>query len=146
MKLMKVNRGYYNPSISNFFDNWFDRDLTNFRGQDMAQTMSAVNVLETKDGFELELAAPGFSKDNIKVDVDKDVLTISAEMSQENSSDDDIYTRREYSISSFNRSFTLPETVEGDKIGANYKDGILKVSIPKKEEAKLKAKRLVKVS
>jgi len=143
---MKVNRGYHNPPFSNFFDNWLDTDILNFRGRDMTQTMSAVNVLETKDSFELELAAPGFSKDSFKIDIDKDVLTISAEMSQENRADDDTYTRREYSISSFNRSFTLPETVEGEKIGANYKDGILKVSIPKKEEAKLKAKRLVKVS
>ena len=100
-------------------------------------SMPAVNVKETEDQFELELAAPGLGKDDFNIQVDQDLLTISSEKEiKKEEKEDGRFTRREFSYSSFKRSFSLPETVASEKIEANYTDGILSVVIPKKEEAK----------
>ncbi|MBI5914723.1 MAG: Hsp20/alpha crystallin family protein [Bacteroidetes bacterium] len=94
-------------------------------------TVPSVNVSETKEAYNLEVAAPGMKKDDFKVEVKEGHLCISAETKTEKSEKDDNYTRKEFSYSSFNRTFWLPENVKPDGITAAYKDGILKIGVPK---------------
>lgn len=137
------------PSLLNdfFTDDWLNSSLANWKST--GATLPAVNVKETNDDFSIEVAAPGMKRDDFKVELDNNVLTISSEResnSEEKGSDGN-YTRREFSYQSFQRSFTLPENhVEGDKIAARYVDGILHITVPKKEEAKVKPAKQIAVS
>ncbi len=108
----------------------------------------AVNVLEDENSFKIELAAPGLKKEDFKINVHENVLTISAEQKTESeeSKSNGKYTRKEFNYSSFKRSFTLPKTVDGEKIVASYNDGVLGLELPKKEEAKPKEPRLIEVA
>ncbi|NJO02211.1 MAG: Hsp20/alpha crystallin family protein [Bacteroidia bacterium] len=135
------------PRVSTMLDNFFNRDIfdsTNFS----SGSLPAVNIKETKDEFLVELAAPGMSKEDFKVELDHNALRISSEKKQEHEEKarDGKYSRREFSYQSFQRTFTLPHTVENDKISATYKEGILRLSIPKKEEAKEKPARVINIS
>lgn len=113
--------------------------------ENYAATLPAVNIKENETGYHLELAIPGKNKEDFKVEVDKDVLTISMETKTEDEKTGDNYTRKEFSYTSFKRSFTLPETVDSEKIKASYKDGILSFSLPKKDEALPKPKRMIEI-
>lgn len=145
MSIVKANKngGSFPSVFSDFFDN--DRFFNN-RWFENVSNMPAVNIKETDADFDVEFAAPGFKKTDFKVDIDNNVLTISAEKKDEKSEEGKRYTRKEFSYSSFSRSFTLPQSVNADKIDAKYNDGILKLNIPKKEEAKAKAKKEIKVA
>jgi HSP20 family protein len=99
-------------------------------------TMPAVNITEQKDDYQVSLAAPGLKKDDFNIDVDGNMITISCEKEENKEEKDSRCNRREYSYSSFERSFTLPDEVNKEKIEAKYEDGILKLVLPKKEEAK----------
>lgn len=109
--------------------------------------MPAVNIKEDATSYMLELNVPGRKKDDFKIEVDNDVLTISSEskkeVSKENENDSVKFTRREFAFTSFKRAFTLPETIDTEKIEAVYEDGILSFTLPKKEEALPKPKRLI---
>ena len=98
--------------------------------------LPAVNISEDDKSFCVDIVAPGFKKDDFKVNVEDDMLTISAEAKSEKTEEDKKkqYTRREYSHSSFTRSFKLPENAKDDTISADFKDGILKLTIPKSEQ------------
>ncbi len=98
--------------------------------------MPAVNVKETDDTYEITMAAPGLEKNDFKIDVNGSLLTISAEKDEKKEEKDETYSRREYSYRSFSRSFSLPEDIFKDKIDANYMNGELRLTLPKKEEAK----------
>lgn len=151
MKTMVRTNGNLFPAmpslLNNFFtDDWFDSTLANWRTQ--GATLPAVNVRETNDEFQIEVAAPGMKRDDFKVELDNNVLSISSQRENRNEEKDQNgdYTRREFSYQSFQRSFTLPENkVEGEKIAAKYKDGILYITIPKKEEAKVKPAKQITV-
>lgn len=106
----------------------------------------AVNVRETESDYRLELVVPGFQKDEIQLEVDHDVLKISARHQEEKNEENERYTRREFSMSSFQRSFQLPETVNDEGISADYREGILHVTLPKREEAMPKPKRLISLN
>ncbi|HRH10481.1 MAG TPA: Hsp20/alpha crystallin family protein [Bacteroidia bacterium] len=122
----------------NFFGNkWLEREF--------GQNMPAVNIKEKSNEFIIDFASPGFEKNDFKIEVDNNVLTVSAEKKNEKKEENERFTRKEFSFNSFSRSFTLPQTVNPDSIGANYNDGILKLTIPKKEEAKTPAKKEIKV-
>lgn len=99
-------------------------------------TIPAVNVTESNNAYNVSLAAPGLKKSDFNIDVDGNILTISSETEENKEEKDNRYTRKEYSYSSFSRSFTLPQEVQQDKIDASYEDGVLKLTLPKKEEAK----------
>ncbi|MEP7321132.1 MAG: Hsp20/alpha crystallin family protein [Saprospiraceae bacterium] len=99
-------------------------------------TVPAVNVTETKDDYQVKVAAPGLKKEDFKVDVEGNILTISSEKEETKNEKDEKYSRKEYTYSSFSRSFTLPDVVHRDKIDAKYENGILSLSLPKREEAK----------
>ena len=137
------------PSLLNEFfnDGWFDSSLANWRSQ--GGSMPAVNVRESNDEFMIEVAVPGMKRDDFKVELDNNVLTISSskEEKAEEKNRAGEYTRREFSYQAFQRSFSLPEAkVEGGKISAKYTDGILYVTVPKREEAKMKPVRQIAVS
>jgi HSP20 family protein len=114
-------------------------DFSNFSGFDSRTSVPAVNVHENQDAYQLDVAAPGLQKEHFSVNVDGRTLTISAENKHENTQEEDgKWSRREFSYSSFARSFTLPEAVKADAIVAKYENGILSVTVPKAEEVKPK--------
>ena len=105
-----------------------------------------VNIRENDNSYEVELMAPGMKKEDFNIELDNELLTISAEIKSENNTQEEgKFTRREFSYSSFKRTFTLPETVKEEDINALYQDGILKISLPKKEEALPKPKRMIEI-
>lgn len=107
----------------------------------------AVNVKESDDNFTLEIAAPGFVKEDFNIELDNEVLTISSETnSNKDTENNGKYTRREFDYSAFKRVFSLPDTVDGTKIEAAYENGVLLIALPKKEEAKVQPKRLIEIS
>ena len=124
------------PSL---FEDFFNKPLLDlFDGGLSSRMMNvpAVNITERKDDYLVSLAAPGLKKEDFKIDVEGNLLTISSEKEKESEEKDEKHTRQEYSYSSFERSFSLPDEVNKDKIDAHYKDGILELVLPKKEEAK----------
>ena len=96
----------------------------------------AVNITEQKDNYLVSLAAPGLKKEDFRIDVDGNMLTISSEREESKEEKDKKFTRKEYNYSSFSRSFSLPEEINKEKIEATYENGVLKISLPRKEEAK----------
>lgn len=124
-------------SFDDFFKPW--REL--MHGLDGTRswasfTVPAVNISEDKESYNLSMASPGMKKDDFKIDLEGNVLTISAEIEEEKEKKDEKLRRKEYSYSSFSRSFNLPDTVNRNKIEATYKDGVLKLKMQKKEDAK----------
>ncbi|MDA3853455.1 MAG: Hsp20/alpha crystallin family protein [Bacteroidales bacterium] len=115
---------YHNEDVFNDLFNWNNRQVMNSRSNS-----PSVNIKENEDGFALELATPGLKKEDFKIELNNDILTISAEKKEEESKDK--FSKHEFSPLSFERAFTLPDTVSGDKIKANYENGILTLSIPK---------------
>ncbi|MCH8318080.1 MAG: Hsp20/alpha crystallin family protein [Bacteroidetes bacterium] len=124
--------------FSNVFDGFFRDDfLTDFAPMISPPMVSpSVNISEAKDHYKIQVAAPGQSKDIFKINVEDDLLTLSAEIKQENTTDDENYTRKEFGFASFKRTFSLPKTVDASKVTAKYEDGILNIVIPKSEQAK----------
>jgi HSP20 family protein len=127
------------PSIfEDFFKPWNElMDSRNMYGKVL--TVPSVNITESKDHYKVSLAAPGLKKEDFKVNVENNVMTISAETEETVNKEEDRYTRREYSYSSFARSFTLPDQVNKEQIEAHYENGVLDLKLPKKEEAKKNA-------
>lgn len=123
---------------NSFFDDFITRDLFDFGMPKVNRnefTLPSVNIREQENGFEIHLAAPGVRKEDFKINLDRNVLTISSENRTENEEKDEKggFTRREFNYSAFSRSFTLPEVVDAERIDASYEDGILKINVPKKE-------------
>lgn len=140
-----IKRNNFLPSAS-LFDDFLTRDL--FDGfNSEGGSVPRVNIVETNDDFVVEMAAPGMKKDDFQVELDNDMLTISSEVSDNvESNNGKSFTRKEFSYRSFRRSFYLPNSIEAEKIEAKYKDGILKLVIPKKEEAKRKPAKTIAIS
>jgi HSP20 family protein len=139
----------FSNQMPGLFDRFFENDLFDWSYRNYSNTnttLPAVNIKEDQDGFEVEMSAPGFNKGDFKIELNNGLLSISSEKKVENETKEgQRFTRKEYSYQSFNRSFTLPEIVEGDKIKAKYQNGILSVSIPKKEEAKPKPVKQIEI-
>lgn len=144
MSLVRFSNQY--PSL---FDHFLNNDLFNWSNRnysDTNTTLPSVNIKEDSVGYDVEVAAPGLGKEDFKIELNNNILTISSEKQEETETKEgQMFTRREFSYQSFNRSFTLPNTVESDKITAKYDNGILKISIPKKEEAKPKPVKLIEI-
>jgi HSP20 family protein len=145
-----LRRSDYLPTWANFVNDFFNTDLSDWSSRhfsDTNTTLPAVNIKETADAFAVEMAAPGMAKDDFKIELNNDLLTISSEKKNENETKEgETYTRREYSYQSFSRSFTLPKTVDAEKISAKYENGVLSLTIPKKEEAKPKPVKQISIS
>lgn len=150
MTLVKRNGGLLN-TMPALFDDSFYRDLFNWGNtnfSDTNTTIPAVNIKETAENYEVEVAAPGMTKEDFKVELNGNDLTISSERANQNEkTEGERYTRREFSYQSFQRTFTLQkDVVDIDKIEAKYENGLLHLLIPKKEEAKKKPPRLIQIS
>lgn len=140
-----------NMYLPSFWDNFLSKDLMDWGSSNFSNTdttLPAVNVKESEESFEIEVAAPGMTKEDFKVNLENNVLTISSEKHEERKEEGKgRYTRREFSYQSFQRSFTIPENlVEGDKIAAKYCDGLLCIQLPKREEVKPKPAREIQIS
>lgn len=133
------------PSVfDDFFkpwNEWFDN--SGLWGRTM--NVPAVNIAENENEYQVSLAAPGLKKDDFKIGVEGNMLTISSEKEDNKEEKDKTFTRKEYNYSSFSRIFTLPEEINREKIEAKYEDGVLKIALPKKEEAKKLAAKQIAV-
>jgi HSP20 family protein len=123
---------------SRFFAPWFYKT-------GIEEALPPANISENEKEFKIELAVPGFKKDDIKIDLDGNVLTISANQKEEQKEENEHYTRKEFSYSSFSRAFTLPESADIGKIEAKYNDGILNLTIAKKADAVQSKKKRINV-
>lgn len=127
MNLIRLNA---QPKLSDIFDEIFEKNLSN-RYCYMGHTPGA-NIIESEQEFRLELAAPGFSKDDFKITIDKNILTVTSE--KETEQKDENYTRYEFNYGKFSRSFSLPKSIDTEHISAGSENGILRISLPKKKE------------
>lgn len=149
MKILKRNNNMLN-NFPTLFDDFLNRDifnwgLTNF--SDTNTTIPAVNIKETPDNYEVEMAAPGMTKKDFRVQLEGNTLTISSERATEKEEKEDVrYTSREFSYQSFSRTFNLQkDVVDTENIQAKYEDGVLHLLIPKKEQAKQKQPKLIEI-
>ena len=149
MSLIKFNNrnrlcpSWNNDSLKSFLssDNFFNND---FFEED--SLMPAMNIKEHDNDFEIEFAAPGFSKKDFEVTIDDNVLNICGEKKEEKEEKEEDYTRKEFNYNSFKRSLSLPKTVNADQdIKATYKNGILKLNLQKREETKVQPKKVIEV-
>lgn len=144
MTLVKFNDGKSKGSLLRpGFDDVFESILNDsFLTDRMVSRVPAVNISETDGHYHIELAAPGLKKEDFKVNLDRDILTISAEHQTEQSENDKKYNKREYSYTSFVRSFTLPDSADDEQIEAEYTDGVLKINVAKREEARTASRQI----
>ncbi|MFD1095351.1 Hsp20/alpha crystallin family protein [Salegentibacter chungangensis] len=147
MSLIKRNEANWLPSV---FDDMFRTDwlggTTNVNS--IGTSIPAVNIQESDDNFMVAVAAPGKTKEDFDIELDNDVLTISSEEKRENETTEKNgrFTRKEFSYSNFKRAFSLPDSVDSEKISAAYNNGVLEITLPKREEAKVQAKRMIEIS
>jgi len=139
MTLVKFNNGQKNYGVNPFFNDVFDTLLNDAK---YVSRVPAVNIAETENDFQIELAAPGLKKEDFKINLDKNVLSVSTEKKTENVEEGKKITKREYNYTAFTRSFTLPDSVDHSKIDAEYTDGILKLVVAKREEAKFQTREI----
>lgn len=143
----RKNHGF--PTFAKVVNDIFNEDFVKNLDESLSVwngSQPAVNVKEDADGFTLALAAPGYTKEDIEIKIDNDQLTISSDKKEAVSDNEgEKFSRREFKYAAFKRSFTLPDTVDATKIAANYENGILHLSIPKKEEAKPVPARTIKI-
>jgi len=150
MSIIKRNGDLFNP-MPGIFDDVLSRNLFNWGNSNFSNTgttLPAVNIKETGDSFEVELAAPGMKKEDFRVELEGTILTISSEKNQETEqNEDERYSRKEFSYQSFQRIINLPnQVVDLDKIKAKYENGLLHLVIPKREEARQKPPRMISIS
>lgn len=143
MTLVKFNpdnkRSTLMPGFNDVFDSIFNDSFFSDR---MVTRVPAANISESADHFHVELAAPGLKKEDFKLNLERNVLNVSVEQHLEEQKEGRSYAKREYSYSSFVRSFTLPESADENGIKATYNDGVLAIDIPKREEAKTVSRRI----
>lgn len=143
MTLVKFNSDNKNkvntPSITSVFDSIFNDTFFSDR---MMTRVPAANISETAENFHVELAAPGLKKEDFKLKLERDVLSISVERVDQNDQQERNYAKREFSYSSFVRAFTLPDSANVEGIEANYNEGVLSINIPKREEAKVVSRQI----
>jgi HSP20 family protein len=149
MSIVKRNNGSLLPANRTLFDDFFSRELFNWGNNNFSSTLStlpSVNIKENPENFEVEVAAPGMEKQDFQITLDCNFLTISSAKKNQQEENNDNYTRREFSYQSFQRSFELAKNVvDEDRIEAKYENGVLKLIIPKTEDAKKKAPRLIEI-
>lgn len=150
MTIMKRNGNLFN-TMPGFLDDFFNRDLFDWNNSNFSRTdttLPAVNIKETPENFEVEMAAPGMDKEDFKIELDGNLLTISSEKKQQQEEgDDQKYSRKEFSYQSFHRTFRLSkDVVDAEKIQAKYTNGVLQLLIPKHEQVKQKPARMINVS
>ncbi len=146
---MSIVKHYHRPGLfNNFFDDFNTRDFfaNPERMGKINCSVPSVNIKEQKEGFNLEFAAPGLKKEDFKIELKENRLIVSTSKQNEQKEEAENYTRKEFSFSSFSRSFILPETIDNSKIEAAYENRILNVSLPKKESAVVEKHREISIS
>lgn len=145
MAMLMRNNGNLFPGFFDLTRDWLD--WTNDNYSTTGTSLPAVNIRETGDSFEVEMAAPGMSKKDFRIELENNLLSISSEKQNETEKKEgERFTKKEFSYQSFRRSFTLPkEVVDDDKINARYENGVLYLTIPKKEEAKPRPPKLISI-
>jgi len=144
--LMRFQKTPVQSSLSRMMDEFFNGGLPDWDNQNLMATQPSVNVIENEDSFDVEVAAPGLKKEDFQLTVDDDMLTISGERKEESEKSEGTFTKREFNYSRFSRSFQLPESCDSERISAAYKDGVLNLNIPKKEEAKKRPPKTIDIS
>ena len=137
-----IRRNSLFPSI---VDEFFGKDLPVFFNQDYGVSSPSVNIIEGKDDFRIEVAAPGLEKEDFRINLQNNTLTISSEKEEKQEEKNEKFMRREFSYLQFSRSFSLPVSADSEHIKATYTNGVLCISIPKKEEAKEKPLREIAI-
>lgn len=142
MTLVNFNNRTRNtaPYFNNVFDSLFSDAITKNKSVDKSPN---VNIHENETAYVIELAAPGLKKEDFQINLKKDTLSVWAEVKKDETQVAKDFTRKEFDYSSFARSFNLPDSADGDKITAEYKDGILSINIAKKDDAKLQHKEII---
>jgi len=133
-------------NVVNFIDDFFNKSIGDIIGTDVVKTHPSVNVINNETAFNLQLAAPGLSKADFKIDIEDDFISISVNKEQKTDETTEKYTRREFNFHSFKRKFRLPETVDQSQIKASYEDGILSLELPKVEVNEEDKKRTIEIS
>ena len=143
MSLVKWNNEKSNnalmPGFNDIFETFFNDSFISDR---LVSRVPAVNISETAEAYHIELAAPGLRKQDFKISTERNMLTVSVEQRTENTENNKKYNKREFSYTSFVRSFTLPETADDSRIEAVYNDGVLQIDVAKKEEAKAVSRQI----
>lgn len=147
----KMKLAKFNPTLNKPMNHWVDRffndgHFSTYFDRSFTQMTPSVNVVELTNGFRIEIAAPGLTKSDFKINLDKDLLAISVARENNNEESGEKFYRREFNYSSFERKFRLPETVDTDGIKASYDNGVLNVSLPKRDEAIEKPARDIEIS
>jgi len=146
MNFIRFNRPVPTNPLATAIDDFFNKGLNELAKSDFSLSRPGVNILEEDEAFVVELAAPGLEKSDFDIKVDKDQLIVKVTKStkeEETKADEPKYRRREFNYSSFSRSFHLPETINTESIDAAYENGVLKITLTKKEEAKEKEPRSI---
>ena len=141
--LPTISRRTWLPEI---WDEFFGKGFETAFDDNMRSTIPAVNISEGKDHYTIEFAAPGMNKKDFKIDLHNNVLTVSSEKKIEDKKEEENFMRREFRYSNFSRSFTLPDSVDSDKIKAKHDNGILSISVPKRPEAVEKGPKQIDIS
>ena len=140
MNLIRKQTPFFPSLIDDFINNdW------NVKVPSLSTSMPAVNIKELDSQFEIELAVPGKRKDDFEIEVENGILSISSTEEEKQLNENGKFTRREFSYTSFRRSFTLPDSVDPKKIDASYEEGVLQVLLPKHKEAQPQPKKLIKI-
>ena len=134
---MTLSKWNTNHELSDLFNDLFGNASNEQMKQRKYECAPSTNIIEKNDGFELHMAVPGVEKKDVKINMEKNVLNITSEKEAEKEDEGTKYARREFVYGTFCRSFTLPDTIDTEKISADFKNGILKVTLPKKEETKI---------
>lgn len=142
MSLLRRSNDLF-PSLFDGFGKDFFDDFMPFNS---SRSLPAVNIVDDKDEYRIEVAAPGLKKEDFKVSMDGNVLTVHSEKEMTNEEKNEKYARKEFSYSSFKRSFTLPEGADSDHVNASYTDGILSIAVPKKEEIRRKEVKQISIA
>lgn len=143
MSLIKFKNGTsgtgLTTGLSDIFESMFNDSFISDR---MISRVPAVNVSETENHYHIEMAAPGLKKENFKINLDKNLLSVSVEEQMQNETDNKQYNKREYAYNSFVRSFALPDSADDAQIDAKYEDGVLDIAVAKKEEMKRQVRQI----
>jgi len=146
MNIVKVNPFLQGKSLTSIIDDVFNRSISDLVGSDLSVTTPSVNISENDDSFTMEIAAPGLNKSDFKIAIEKDQLIVSSEKSSDSAQvEEGKWTRKEFNYTSFKRSFHLSDSVDAEKIQATYENGILVLTLPKKEENKSKGPKTIEI-
>lgn len=140
MNLLRKQSPFFPSLVDEFVNRDWNLELPSF-----STTVPAVNIIEKETEYKIELAVPGMRKNHFEIEMEEGILSISANQDEEKTSEKGKFTRREFSYNSFRRSFTIPESVDPAKIDANYTEGVLFISLPKRKEALPQPKKLINI-